>query len=109
MNGTGDIINNRTIIGQLEIFKDIIEPIVAARVSIGNPYVAIFNKIVNVCKFLKSKKQPPFIVLLLEMFQKHFGIGKCPFRKVCILNIKLIKAFTIFFNNFLGSVQNDAI
>lgn len=83
MNGTGDIINNTTIIGELEILKELNEPIFTARVSLGTPFVSIVNKTVDMCKFQKSKKKSPFIVLLIDMLQKHFKLGQCPFKKVC--------------------------
>lgn len=86
MNGTGNIINNTTISGQLEIFQDINKPILTARISVGNPFVAILNKIVDVCEFQKAKKKSPFVVLLAGMLLKHFRLGQCPFKKVCILN-----------------------
>lgn len=83
MNGTGDIINNTTIVGELHIFKELKEPIFTARVSLGNPFVSIVNKTVDMCKFQKSKKKSPFIVLLIDMLQKHFQLGQCPFKQVC--------------------------
>lgn len=83
MNGTGDIINNRTITGNLEISKDIKEPMFSVRISIGNPFVAILTKSVDVCKFQKLKKKSPLMVLFVEMLRKNFGLGDCPFKKVC--------------------------
>lgn len=106
MNGTGAIIKNTTIIGELEIFKDLNEPMFTARVSLGNPYVTILNKTVDLCKFQKSKKKSPFIVLIVDMIQKHFSLGQCPFKKVCILNNCRELLRQCF---FVGCFQNEAI
>lgn len=51
-------------------------------VSLGNPYVMLFNKTTNVCAYLERKHNDPVVTLLFDELKNIFKLTKCPLAKV---------------------------
>lgn len=62
-------------------------------VSLGNPFVMMFNKTVDVCLFLEKKINDPLVNIFFKELTTIFKLTKCPLPKVSktILILKLIE------------------
>lgn len=52
-------------------------------VNLGNPFVMVFKKTANICKFFEQKNNDPLVNIVFKEMQKVFKLTKCPLPKVC--------------------------
>lgn len=82
LTGFSKISNNRSITVEFNFLQDLDKIYVQSQLSLGDPYVMILNKTINMCQFFKSKNRDPLMYIIYIQVSKIIKVDQCPLLKV---------------------------
>lgn len=84
LTGFSKISNNRSVTVEFNFLQDLDNIFVKSQLSLGDPYVMLLNKTINMCKFFQSKYRDPLMYIIYNQVSKIVKVDQCPLTKVCI-------------------------
>lgn len=79
--GFSKISDNRSVTVDFNFLQDLDNIFVLSQFSLGNPYVMLLNKTINMCKFFKSKYRDPLMYIIYNQISKIIKVDQCPLKK----------------------------
>lgn len=95
--GYSKITDNRSVTVDFNFLHDLDNIFVLSQFSLGNPYVMLLNKTINMCKFFKSKYRDPLMYIIYNQISKIIKVDQCPLKKVVSNQLFQFNQFTLKF------------